>query len=147
MITLNLEETIRVTKYQTIDGTIFNTQSECVKYEESAKCVLLAKYKDLVIKSDTEWSLFHIGSEENIIDIVKLESYEDVDTVLQLIALNHPSMYDNKNSEWLSKIKNRLEEAVCENSLICIGRGYDEENFYLSCTFLELENKLNSFKQ
>ena len=44
METITIQETKYITKYKAIDGTIFNSDSECKKYEESAKCALLYKY-------------------------------------------------------------------------------------------------------
>ena len=51
---VEIENITKVTKYEAIDGTLFSSKEECVKYEETAKCVLLGKYKRLVVKSIKE---------------------------------------------------------------------------------------------
>ena len=126
-----------ITIYEAIDGTEFKSKEECEKYEESAKCVLIAKYNKLVVRSCTESDIFgDIGSEDETINIVKLSSTSDIDTILQLIALHCPSAA--KNPEWLQKRENRLTDAYDSNSLVIIGRGYEGDCFYLSTTFNEI---------
>lgn len=128
------------TKYKAIDGTVFTIKAECEKYEESAKCVLMTKYNKLVVQSCSEYDLLHTGSEDESVNIVKLNNDSDVNTVLTLIALHSPSAA--KNIEWLQKIEQRLLEACHSNSLIIIGRGYNCDCFYLSFTFNEIINNL-----
>ena len=65
-----LIHTTYVTKYEANDGTIFTTAEECQKYENSARAVLLARFKDLQIKLISEYNLFSTGSEEYFYSIV-----------------------------------------------------------------------------
>lgn len=130
-----------ITVYEAIDGTEFKSKEECKKYEESAKCVLIAKYNKLVVRSCVESDIFGcIGSEEETINIVKINSASDIDTILKSIALHNPSTA--KNPEWLQKIENRLVNAYNSNSLVIIGRGYEGDCFYLSTTFNEIEKTI-----
>ena len=140
METVTIQETKYITKYKAIDGTIFNSDSECKKYEESAKCVLLHKYDKLLLVTNTEWELFGIGSEDNIIDVVELKYSSDIDLIMQLIALYNP--HTCKNSEMVDKINKRLNEAFDNNSKICISRGCEGDGFWLYFTLIELENKI-----
>lgn len=142
METITIQETKYITKYKAIDGTIFNSDSECKKYEESAKCVLLYKYNKLILVSNTEWELFGIGSEDDIIDVVELKYSSDIDLVMQLIALYNP--HTSKNSEMVDKINKRLNEAFDNNSKICISRGCEGDGFWLYLTLIELENKIKN---
>lgn len=126
-----------ITIYEAIDGTEFKSKEECIKYEESAKCVLIAKYNKLVVRSCVESDIFGcIGSEEETINIVKLNSLSDIDTILKLIALYYPSAA--KDTEWMQKKEDRLTDAYNSNSLVVIGRGYEGDGFYLSFTFNEI---------
>lgn len=130
-----------ITVYEAIDGTEFKSKEECKKYEESAKCVLIAKYNKLVVRSCVESNIFGcIGSEEEAINIVKLSNTSDIDTILKLIALHSPSIA--RNPEWLQKIESRLTDAYNSNSLVIIGRGYEGDCFYLSTTFNEIDKTL-----
>ena len=126
-----------ITVYEAIDGTEFKSKEECKKYEESAKCVLIAKYNKLVVRSCTESDIFgDIGSEDETINIVKINNASDIDIILKLIALHAPSVA--RNPEWLQKRVNRLTDACNSNSLVIIGRGYEGDCFYLSTTFNEI---------
>ena len=142
METITIQETKYITKYKAIDGTIFNSDSECKKYEESAKCVLLYKYDKLLLVTNTEWELFGIGSEDDIIDVVELKYSSDIDLIMQLIALYNP--HTSKNSEIVDKINKRLNEAFDNNSKICISRGCEGDGFWLCFTLVELENKIKN---
>lgn len=134
------------TIYEAIDGTEFMSKDECRKYEESAQCVLMAKYSKLVTKSDTEWELFGVGSDESIVDVVRLNDEQDVNVILQLIALENPTI-SSKQPEWLIEKDKRLTTALKEDSPVFIGRGYEQDCFYLCTTVYEMVSKLNSYRQ
>lgn len=130
-----------ITVYEAVDGAEFKSKEECKKYEESAKCVLIAKYNKLVVKTGSESDIFEgIGSEDETINIVKINNASDIDIILKLIALHYPSVA--KNPEWLQKRESRLIDAYNSNSLVIIGRGYEGDCFYLSTTFNEIEKTI-----
>ena len=129
-----------ITVYEAVDGTEFKSKEECKKYEESAECVLMAKYNKLVLRSGSEFDIFNIGSEEETIDIIKINSLSDIDTILKLVALHSSSVA--RNPEWLQRIESRLTDAYNSNSLVIIGRGYEGDCFYLSTTFNEIEKTI-----
>ena len=68
---IEIEKVTKVTHYEAIDGTTFTTEEECVKYEDTAKCVLLTKYKPLVKRTASECDIFNTGSDEYMIDILQ----------------------------------------------------------------------------
>jgi hypothetical protein len=126
-----------ITIYEAIDGTEFTSKEECAKYEKSAKCVLMAKYNKLVVKSCSESGIFGcIGSEEETVNIVKLNSLSDIDIILKLIALHYPNAA--KDPEWMQKKEDKLTDAYNSNSLVVIGRGYEGDCFYITTTFNEI---------
>lgn len=134
-----------ITIYEAIDGTEFKSKEECIKYEESAKCVLMAKYNKLVIKSDTMWNFFNVGSDEETVDIVKLNGIPDIDVILKLIALNSP-VQAASHPEWLQEKEDILAKAIKEDSPVVIGRGYEGDCFYIYFTIFDLIEKLNSLR-
>lgn len=137
METIEVYVVRKCTKYKAIDGTVFVTKAECEKYEESAKCVLVAKYNKLVVKSCSESGIFGcIGSEEETINIVKINSLSDIDIILKLLALHYPNAA--KDTEWMQRKEDILTDAYNSNSLVVIGRGYEGDCFYLSTTFNEI---------
>lgn len=130
-----------ITIYEAVDGTEFKSKEECAKYEKSAECVLMAKYNKLVVKSCLESDIFGcIGSEEETINIVKINSLSDIDIILKLIALYYPNAA--KDPEWMQRKEDILTDAYNSNSLVVIGRGYEGDCFYLSTTFNEIVKTL-----
>lgn len=129
---IEIENITKVTKYEAIDGTLFSSKEECVKYEETAKCVLLGKYKRLVVKSTKEDTFYKTGSDEVDIDIVKLGGNADISLILQLHYYYHSGDYAK---EYAEKIENTCNKALREDDYLIIYRGdcYDD-NFWVRYT-------------
>lgn len=132
MKTIEVEKIIKEIKYGAIDGTLFNTKDECIKYESTAKAVLLAKYKKLVVKEDTEYNLFHCGSEDCGVDLVKFNTTEDVRNVMQLFALYNPHTASTESN--VSERMEMCEKALHTNDTLIIHRGYEEDSFWIEST-------------
>lgn len=117
------------------DGTEFSDEAECKKYDESAKGVLLAKYQQVVLKESDAYSLFGFGSDEEVIEVVKLNSNEDVDLIVQCYLLENDYIKEREDyNERMEKMITRLKKSVTENDIIFIGRGYDKDGFYFEGT-------------
>lgn len=123
--------------YEAIDGTQFEDKKECEKYENSAKCALLVKYKPLVIKETSDYELYKTGNDDDSVDIVKLRSKEDIDTLMQLY------FYYQGQGEYQLKqalaIKSSCEKALETDDFLIIYRGYCDDNnyFYIRGTVTE----------
>lgn len=128
-----------VTKYEAIDGTIFDSYEECKKYDNSARAILLSRYQPLVLDRYTEEDLFNMGSCEYSMDIVKMENESHIELILQLVALFNPHLKNediNKNRDVLTKIlKNK--------DILFIGRGCDYENYDAFWIFNSLTGFIN----
>lgn len=141
----NIREIIKkeyTTEYEAVDGIIFIDKEECLEYEKSARMVVYAKYVSLVLARKTEYEIYHAGSEEYEIDIVKLKTMEDVDIVLQLYCLyNHCTKEDDR----IVTLANRLTSYLQNDDIIFIGRGdyysrYD--SFYIINSLQEVINHI-----
>lgn len=125
--------------YVACDGTEFGTEKECIDYEYSAKGVLFARYKSCVINTFSEYELFKVGSDENYIDAVKMESESDINTILQLQILFNSHVKD-KNTIWYDKLKSYFDKG----SIFFILRGYENDCFYISHSLEEsIQNIVN----
>lgn len=113
------------TIYIACDGTEFKDKEQCKKYEDSAKCALLSKYKPCVIKTVTEWDLFKAGSEDYEYDLFNLQYSWQIDMLIQLDFLN----YDRDKA--YEELRERLEKSI--GKIILIGRGdpYNGWCFYI----------------
>lgn len=144
-----MKELIRETKstyiiYQAPDGTEFNSKEECKKYEDTAKCLLLTKYRPLVKKTVTEYDIFNTGSDEYMLDIIQcLRDEADIDVLIQLHRL-----YDRGrkiNDDFYNNLRSRLEKCFEDKDIILIGRGteYDGyDQFLILTTLQEISNKI-----
>lgn len=139
-------DVITITKYQAVDGTIFDDEKECEKYEKSAKGVLNAKYHGLVVASPDEDNLFSgFGSSDSTIDIVRLKLRDDIDTLMQLFMLENPHMTDDVNKEQVCDIRRMLQEALAKQSYVLVHRGYGNESFWIVTYIKKVVEKLNEF--
>lgn len=129
-----------IEEYEAVDGTIFNSKEECIKYENSAALMLKSRYKKLVIKETNEWDLFKCGSEDEFIDVIKLWSEKDIDLVLQLNCLYNPHIKD----DLVDKHRNILEKAYNENTLVFISKGNEyDAYFWIRTSESEINNTIN----
>lgn len=143
-----IRQTYQVTKYQAEDGTIFDTKEECKKYDESAKCVLLGKYNDLVIR---QTDCYHLcdpfgGSEDYGVDVVKVNTKEDVDLILQLVYFYRPYLHKEDRHEREVEIIKLVNSALTSDShILFIGRNYPgDEDF---CVLTTKENLIDTIEQ
>lgn len=132
------------TVYQAIDGTEFNSKEECQKYEDTAKCLLLTKYKPLVKRTVSEYDIFNTGSDEYMIDILQyLSSESDIDILIQLDRLYCGGK--KLNDDFYNNMRSRLEKCLKNRDVILIGRGteYDGyDNFFVLTTLQEITNNI-----
>lgn len=130
------EGTKEIINYQTIyiatDGTEFTTKEECKKYEESAIGVLMVKYKPLLIKSTTEYDLFHVGCDDSDVDIVKITSEAEADVVRQLFYLFNPYILGDQHANRKADAEDKIKSALEGNGVLIIGRGCNgDECFWI----------------
>ena len=141
---IEIEKVTKVTRYEAIDGTTFTTEEECVKYEDTAKCVLLTKYKPLIKRTASECDIFNTGSDEYMIDILQyLSSESDIDILIQLHKLYCNSR--NFNDDFYNKMRIKLEKCLKNRDIVLIGRGteYDGyDNFYILTTLQDITDNI-----
>lgn len=141
---IEIEKVTKVTRYEAIDGTTFTTKEECVKYEDTAKCVLLTKYKPLVKRTASECDIFNTGSDEYMIDILQyLSSESDIDILIQLHRLYCSNR--NLNDDFYNKMRSKLEKCLKNRDIVLIGRGteYDGyDNFYILTTLQDITDNI-----
>ena len=132
------------TVYQAIDGTEFNSKEECQKYEDTAKCLLLTKYKPLVKRTVSEYDIFNTGSDEYMIDILQyLSSESDIDILIQLNRLYYSGR--KLDDDFYNNMRSKLEKCLKNRDIVLIGRGteYDGyDNFYILATLQEITDNI-----
>ena len=125
---ISVEKTLTVRKYEAVDGTLFDDKDECQRYENTARCVLLSKYNKLIIKSATEYDLFEMGSEETVIDLIKIKHKSDIPTIVQLVILDNQHLI--KDQDRIDRMYEQLESASIAGETFMISRGYQDDYFW-----------------
>ena len=138
MKTIKVEKTIKETLYEAADGTRFNNELECAKYENTAKCVINNKYHNLKYTREIEYNLFGLGSEEGYIDIIHIMHDSDKEVILQKCALS------TSNEQLLEKYAEILNTTSIGDRVLCFS-GSDYDNyFYVMCNFTDYIKNLNN---
>jgi hypothetical protein len=139
---IEIEKVTKVTHYEAIDGTTFTTKEECAKYEESAKCVLLSRYKGMIVKQTNEYAFYKTGSDEIKLDIVKLKNSSSVNIIMQLYYYYNTGEYAET---YTKSIEESCARALEEADFLIIYRGDEyEDGFWVRGTRNELFEHINS---
>ena len=127
-----IKKEIQKVEYKTVfvatDGTEFPDKAECEKYEKSAKGVLMAKYAPMVVKTISEDSLFGVGCEDDVIEIIFVKNQSVVDLLLQIFLVENPHYMKDDWKENLDKVTSQLNNSI--GDFLVIGRGYDGDGFW-----------------
>ena len=139
------EKKVYDTWYEATDGTEFRTREECEKYEQTAHAVVRTKFLKLVVEKSTEYDFFGVGCDDHTTYAVRMNSQEDVDTVLQLYYLDNP--YVLRNEENPMKLKERaynlVNNAYQEKGILFVGENYDGETFIINTRGKMIENLMD----
>lgn len=138
------EKTVKEYYWEACDGTLFRDEAECKKYDNSAQALLLSHYNKLVVKEASEYDIFKSGSEDGIVELVKLKSREDVDVVMKLLGVMNTYILREDNKKKYNEYKDILEEAMDNNDIVFIYRGYEKDCFCIEST---LSNRIKHIQE
>lgn len=143
MKAIKIEKTISEVKYQAADGKVFNKEGDCVEYENTLKCIMRARYNKLVVKHLKEYEIAPFGNEDYYVDVVKLKSKEDVETIVHLL-----NVYSQRSPAEIEKLMNNLDKIRKDKEdylLLYSGSEYDGPWYsYLGSAKEFLEKAKNS---
>lgn len=134
--------------YQAVDGTEFTNPDECRKYEESAKGVLKAKLKEIILYSMRESNLFYTGSEEYTIHGVKIKVKKHADLVLQLYLLDNAwILKDEAHSKYIDRAKQLIQNALDNDEILLLGESCEGDFSILDTVKNVVDRLYNGIKQ
>lgn len=137
------ERTVFDIVYQAIDGTEFRDKHECEEYEASAYAVINSKYRNLVAHTTTEYDLFMAGSEENTVEVIKLNNNHDIDVVFQMWS--YINKHSANNETTCLNVLKKLESYLKQSGILFIYRGYEEEySFCIMSSYESYIERLNN---
>ena len=151
MIEKKVERKVYDTYYVASDGTEFKTEEECEKYEQTAHAVVRTKFLKLVAETKTEYDFFGVGCDENTVHAVRVESPQDVDTVLQLYYLDNTYVLndDENTKRYKERALNIVNTAYQEQDILFVGENYDGEIYIINtrANIIEKLQKVGSAKE
>ena len=153
-------KTTVITKYEAVDGTIFDYKDDCERWEKSAKSLLFSHYNKLIQKKVSESELFcsMTGNETYMIDVVKVTSEEQKDIIKQIYLMYHPTLaacININDTEHVNKYEYDAYKAIDSlgtsksNNIIFIGRGntdceHETEWFEVLYTYKQLIDSISN---
>ena len=135
---VSIEQKTYIKKWEATDRTQFNSREDCEKYEDSAKCVILTKYKDFVIKESDEYHLFGVGNEDCQVDVVRVPNEKAIDVIFQAFCF----FRDWDSDENKEKARKIITNAFEYNDFLLIGNDYELNNFYIIGTLSDVIEKI-----
>lgn len=130
------EEIVYNYKYEALDGTVFNSKEECNKYEKTAECVIKKRYNDLVKYTSNECALFNCGSDDYVVDFLKVQTHDDATVIMQMLELSG----DNSG-----KAREFIADALKTNDYLLVGHDSCSEDYYY--TYGTRTHVLNKIKK
>lgn len=103
------------------DGEKFESEEQCIKYENAQRTLADIKYSRLVRGSVSEFDLFDAGCEDYEYDIVKVDSLQDLQVLINAYLWNGHI----KSEEELAKVKENLKT----EEIYFVYRGYGGDSF------------------
>lgn len=131
--------------YQAIDGTKFTSKDECIKYDNTARAVIMSEYNELIISRTNEYELLGMGNSDTSIDVVSVKTYEDAQVVKKALIYNNEWLTEEASKDRLTRMYNLIREAEIKQTPLIVDRGYENDNFWITNTITGVIDKLEKF--
>lgn len=131
--------------YQAIDGTKFTSKDECIKYDNTARAVIMSEYNELIISRTNEYELLGMGNSDAGIDVVSVKTYEDKQVIKKALIYNNQWLTEESNKDRLINLYNLINEAEIKQIPLIVNRGYENDNFWITNTITGVIDKLEKF--
>jgi len=134
-------------EYEALDGTIFDDKEECLNYENTAKCVLKARVKRLIVtKEHDAWELMG-GYDDHSVVGMKFQSEDDITAFLQYMCLQNSFYTKECGQGEFQKISGKCHTALICNDILLVGINCDEEYYIINTRNHIIDNLKNFDKE
>ncbi len=121
-----------LTYYEAADGTIFDYEEECRKYENSALGVLRGRVSKLIVgEKNNAWDLMG-GYDDNDVVAVAMSKEEDINTILQMLYLESPHLTSEGFESKRKEIEATVLKAYEEKDVILLGINCEDEYYFIN---------------
>ena len=116
---------------------------ECRNYENTAKCVLGAKVKRLIVTNEhNAWELSG-GLDDNYVVGINFKDENDITTFLQYYCLNHSYLVKDEYEDNLKKISDQCYDVINNDDILPVGHNCDEDCYIINSRNNIVNNLLN----
>ena len=118
-------------RYKAIDGTLFTTESECRKFEESAECVIRHRLMSIVKETIEGQELYNKGvidSEGYTGYVIVLDSKDKIDILNVFFNFCHANLFNYDN--------------INDRTILLMIDNYDNKSFYT----IDLKEKIEAMQ-
>lgn len=110
------------TRFKATDGTLFRSEEDCKKYEETLECIVQSRYNKLVVKETSACDMFYYGSDEDYIDIVFIKDEKDKEAVIQQDFLQF-----QKQTEYMKQRAADISSRLVVGEYNLVDRGFEKD--------------------
>ena len=136
-----------IIEYYAYDGTKFNSEKECKKYESTAACLVNYKVKDCKVgESDDAWKLMG-GYEDHSIVAFKPNCESDVDALCQLILINSPWLSEGTQGALRDTYFKTIEDAYKNGDVVLFGVNCDGDYYFINSRQNIIDNLMKLDKE
>lgn len=117
-----------VTRWEAVDGTVFESKEQCKIYDGSAKAIILGRLKKLqVCEKESAWDLMG-GDEEHPVVGFKATTEKERDIIMQFIHSEMTWLRDER----ILQIEGIVDNALENNDIILFGRNCDGDYYFIN---------------
>lgn len=136
---IKIQEINPITKYQAIDGEVFDDKEQCLIYEKSAKCLILGRvFKCKVGEPQDAWCLMG-GLDDNVVQAYKFESEKEADYFIQWVFSFSTWWQEDRRQKFIDDIYTALKN----KDVALVGFNCDNEPYYINTRQNIIDNLKN----
>lgn len=134
------------TMYEATDGTRFENQEECKKYEKSALGMLRVRVKPLMSTPKNAWATMG-GYDDHQVVAVRVESKADEGLILQWLFAECPWYLNDIHKDKKQEIADIISTAYKEGDVLLFGRNCDDDYYFINLRQNIIDNLMNLDKE
>lgn len=121
-----------IIEYYAYDGTKFDSEEECKKYESTAACVIKFNVSQCKVSEDhSAWDLMG-GYDDNTVTAFKPQCNSDVDALRQFLVFNCPWLNIEGREEMRDRYFKIIEDAYKNGDMVLFGVNCDGDYYFIN---------------
>lgn len=130
-----------IIEYYAYDGTKFNSEKECKKYESTAACGQCKVSED-----HSAWDLMG-GYDDNTVTAFKPQCKSDVDALCQFLVFNSPWLNIEGREEMRDRYFKIIEDAYKNGDVVLFGVNCDGDYYFINSRQNIIDNLMKLDKE